>query len=196
MTILFTLALAAQFALAGTLIDDRFAAPTLAGRDLAPGRGIWKIADGAATCTQDDALFAKNKNHGPAMWYKTSFTDATVRFAVRAEKVREFVFTLNDEQGHVFRFVVGKTPLSVRAWKGEGHEAKAEGLRVKDAPTLPEGQWTQVELKFSGDQCAIVFGDKFKQTFTHPAIAKKKTTLGLGFSFGTLAVRDVSVVTP
>ena len=42
---------------AGVLIEDRFNSPKLEHRDLSPARGEWKIADGVATCTQDDELF-------------------------------------------------------------------------------------------------------------------------------------------
>ncbi len=183
-------------ATAGTLVDDHFTSPQLAGRDLSPGRGVWTIADRVATCTQDDALYEKNKNHGPILWYNTIFTDGTVRFAIRGEKVKMFIFTLNDDKGHVFRFVVGQNPLSVHAWKEQGAEAKADTMPVKDAPKLPEGTWVPVELKFEGDHCTVSFGDSFKQTVTHPSIAKQKTKLGLGFAFGALSIRDVAVVTP
>ncbi|EDY20124.1 hypothetical protein CfE428DRAFT_2048 [Chthoniobacter flavus Ellin428] len=186
----------APLSFAGTLVDDHFTAPQLAGRDLSPGRGVWTVADGMATCTQDDALYEKNKNHGPIMWYNATFTDGTVRFAIRAEKVKMFIFTLNDDKGHVFRFVVGQNPLSVHAWKEQGHDAKADTMPVKDAPKLPEGEWVQAELKFEGDHCTLSFGDTFKQTVEHPSIAKPKTKVGLAFAFGTLSVRDVSVVTP
>jgi hypothetical protein len=190
------LTVSAPFAVAGTLVDDHFTSPTLAGRDLSPARGVWTIANGVATCTQDDALYEKNKNHGPILWYNTTFTDGTVRFAVRSEKVKTFIFTLNDDKGHVFRFVVGQNPLSVHAWKEQGPEAKPDTMPVKDAPKLADGAWVQAELKFEGDHCTLAFGDSFKQTVTHPSIAKQKTKLGLGFAFGTLAIRDVSVVTP
>lgn len=181
---------------AAELINDKFTTPQLTGRDLSPSRGTWKFADGVATCTQDDALYAKNKNHGPVIWYNTAFTDATVRFAVRAEKVKNFVFTLNDGGGHVFRYVLAPTGLSVRAWKEQGKDAKPDVLPVQDGPTLADGKWIQAELKFTGDRCALALGPDFTQAFQHPAIAKEKNKLGLGFSFGTLAIRDVSVTTP
>lgn len=181
--------------LGGTLVDDKFTSPTLPGRDLSPNRGVWKLADGIATCTQDDDLYTKNKNHGPVVWYNTAFTDATIRFAIRAEKVKQFVFTLNNEKGHVFRYVMGPMPLSVRAWDTQGGTAKPDAFPVKNGPKLAEGEWIQAELKFAGNECTLSVGD-FTQSFTHPANAKNKTKMGLGFAFGTLQVKDVSITTP
>jgi hypothetical protein len=184
-------------AVAAPLVDDDFTSTQLSGRDLSPSRGTWKFADGVATCTQDDALYTKNKNHGPIIWYKTTFTDATVRFSVRAEKAKTFVFTLNDENGHVFRYVLTPAALAVRAWKEQGHDAKPDVLPVaKDAPMLVDGEWIPAELRFTGDRCTLKLGKNYTQEFRHPSVAKQKTALGLGFSFGTLSVRDVSVVAP
>jgi len=192
----FALIVATLPAIGAALVDDKFTSPALPGRDLSPGRGTWKLADGVATCTQDDDLYTKNKNHGPIIWYNTTFTDATIRFAIRAEKVKQFVFTLNDDKGHVFRYTQGETPLSARAWGKQGKEAKPDAFRVKGGPKLAQGEWIQAELKFTGDQCVLRVGPDFTQTFTHPAIAKQKTKLGLGFAFGTLQVKDVSITTP
>ncbi len=191
-----SLLLLATTALAAPLVDDRFTSAQLPGRDLSPGRGDWRFADGVATCTQDDALYAKNKNHGPVIWYHTAFTDATVRFAIRAEKVKSFVFTLNDEKGHVFRYVLSPASLTVRAWTTQGAEAKPDVLPVKRGPKLTDGEWIPAELKFSGTSCTLKLGSDFTQTFEHPLIGKQKTKLGLGFAFGTLAVRDVSIAAP
>lgn len=183
---------------AATLIEDKFDSPKKEGRDLSANRGEWKLEKGVATCTQDDKLYEKNKNHGPIMWYSTSFKDATVRFAYKAEKCKQFVFTLNDDEGHVFRIVHGANGLSVRAWPPAeaGKEAKAVELvpRGTKSPALPEDKWVEAELKFAGKKCTVAIGD-FKQTVEHEAIAKEKTKLGLGFSFGTVSVRDVKVET-
>ena len=66
---------------------------------------------------------------------------------------------------------------------------------TEGTPALKDGAWTQVELKFEGKRCTIKIGD-FQQTFENDAIARTRVTMGLGFSYGTLAVRDVSVITP
>jgi hypothetical protein len=176
---------------AETLVDDKFTSEELPHRDLSAKRGIWKIANGIATCTQDDALYAKNKDHGPVIWYNVTFTDGTVKFAFRPEKVKTFVFTLNGE-GHVFRFVTAPTGTSVRAWPQGSHDAISLLVPKPGTPALKDGEWTQAELKFEGKRCTLKLGD-FQQTFEHDAIARQKTKMGLGFAFGTLSVRDVSI---
>lgn len=182
---------------AGVLIEDKFTSPQLAHRDLSPGRGIWKVGEGVATCTQDDALYKKNKDHGPVIWYDAAFTDGTVRFAYKAEKVKLFVFTLNSDKGHVFRFVHSATGLSFRGWPTPGHDAQPVSLLSAGTKTAPlkDGEWVQAELKFEGSRCTVAIGD-FKQTLEHTAIGQAKNKLGLGFGFGTLSVRDVSITTP
>jgi hypothetical protein len=181
---------------AATLVEDKFDSPKKEGRDLAANRGEWKIEKGIATVTQDDKLYEKNKNHGPIMWYDATFKDATIRFAYKAEKAKQFVFTLNDDKGHVFRFIQSTNGLSVRTWLVQGKEGKPVELIAKGTktPTLPEGKWVEAVVKFEGKKCELTLGD-FKQTFEHEAIAKGKTKMGLGFAFGTLSVRDVKIET-
>ena len=181
---------------AATLVEDKFDSPKKEGRDLAANRGEWKLEKGIATVTQDDKLYEKNKNHGPIMWYDATFKDATVRFAYKAEKAKQFVFTLNDDKGHVFRFIQSTNGLSVRTWLVQGKEGKAVELIAKGTktPALPEGKWVEAVVKFDGKKCELTLGD-FKQTFEHEAIAKEKTKMGLGFAFGTLSVRDVKIET-
>jgi hypothetical protein len=183
-----------RLASAEVVIDDPFTAPQLAKRDLSPARGTWSIANGVATCTQDDALYAKNKDHGPILWYDAQFTDAKVKFGFRPQGTRSFVFTLNNEKGHVFRFVVAEGGLSVRTWPEQGAKAKAVSLLAPKpgTPALKDGEWVDAELKFAGSTCTLRLGD-FQQTFEHAAIANTKTKLGLGFSFGTLTLRAVAV---
>ncbi|MBX7122168.1 MAG: hypothetical protein K1X42_08555 [Opitutaceae bacterium] len=182
---------------AGVLVEDKFTALNREHRDLSPSRGIWNIADGMATCTQDDALYKKNQDHGPVIWYDVAFTDGTVRFAYKPQKTKAFFFTLNNERGHVFRFVQNDAGLSVRGWPTPGPGAKPVSYLPPGTktPALRHGEWAQVELKFEGNRCVLSIGD-FKQTLEHPAIAQTKNKLGLGFSFGALSVRDVLVITP
>jgi hypothetical protein len=193
----FVLALtfAASSARGDAIVDDKFTESKLSGRDLSPGRGEWKLADGVATCTQDDELFKKNKDHGPVIWYDVKLTDGAVRFAFRPHECRNFVFTLNNQKGHVFRFIVTKTGLTVRAWPVQGHEEKGVVLLVPKpgTPALKDDEWVEARLKFAGDRCTLSLGSDFEQSFENPAIGIEKTKLGLGFSFGTLSLRDVKV---
>ena len=63
-----TLAVATLRVLIGTAafaakFKDDFTQPKLEQRRAA--RGGWKFADSIARCTQNDALYKKNKDHGP-----------------------------------------------------------------------------------------------------------------------------------
>jgi hypothetical protein len=140
---------------ADTLIDDNFTSEKLPKRQLM--RGPWKVADGMATCTQDDALFEKSKQHGPIIWYDVDFSEGTVKFAIKPLGSKTFVFTLNDEKGHDFRFVLTPGGLSVRAWPVQGHEEKAISLLTPKpgTPALKDNEWLQAELKFEGKRCTI-----------------------------------------
>jgi hypothetical protein len=180
---------------AETLVDDKFTSEKLPKRQLM--RGPWKVADGMATCIQDDALFAKSKQHGPIIWYDVAFAEGTVKFAIKPHGSKTFVFTLNDDKGHDFRFVLSPQGLAVRAWPVQGHEDKAISLLTPKPGTsaLKDNEWLEAELKFEGKRCTIKLG-QFTQTFENDAIARTKTKLGLGFSFGTLAVKDVLVTKP
>jgi hypothetical protein len=62
-------------------------------------------------------------------------------------------------------------------------------------PALTPGAWTKVKITLAGTQATVQIGDTYTETVTHPSLARPKTTLGLGFSFGTLAVKDLAVTT-
>lgn len=170
---------------------DSFSEPKLPIRRLT--RGPWKLENGAATCTQDDALYAKFKNHGPVIWYDTKFTDATISFLFKPDPTtKTFVFTVNGAEGHIFRFVTSSRGTSIRAFPPEppDHQSIALG---KPGPALTPGAWTQVKVTLNGTQTTVQIGDTYSETVTHPSLARPKTTLGLGFSFGTLAVKDLAI---
>ncbi|MFN9917994.1 MAG: hypothetical protein ACK53L_35735, partial [Pirellulaceae bacterium] len=84
--------------------SDDFSNPNLSQRRAL--RGAWQFQDGIASCTQDDALFKKYKDHGPIIFYDLKHRDATVRFLFQAEAVKTVVFTMNCDAGHIFRFVL------------------------------------------------------------------------------------------
>lgn len=190
--LLLCLALVTNLLQAETLVDDKFAEASLPGRRMM--RGDWKLTDGAATCTQNDELFKKYKDHGPVMWYDAAFTNGSVKFAFRPQGAKTFVFTVNNDKGHVFRFVMTPDGLSVRAWPTQGHETKALSLLSPKpgSPALKDGEWLPVDITFTGKTCTLKVGS-FTQSFENEAIALPKTVIGLGFSFGTLSVRDVQV---
>ena len=175
-------------------VDD-FTQAVLAGRSAV--RGDWKIADGMARCTQDDELYAKNKNHGPVIWYKGMFEDApfqnaTVKFSFKPEGSKTFVFTINGAGRHVFRFVSTTTATNIVVFPTDSADHKSLALN-REGPALKQGEWTDVVVGFQGEYAAVRIGKDFSATVRHAAIAQPKTTVGLGFSFGTLSVKEFSI---
>jgi hypothetical protein len=183
---LFLLAAGLQAAEAPRLNDDFVSADHPVRR---AQRGPWQFAEGVATCTQDDALYKKFKDHGPILFYDFAHQDAVVRFAYRADPaVKTVVFTANGADGHVFRFVTSARGTSVRAFPpGATQKSIAVG---QAGPALKTGTWVPVEVRLQGAKATVHIGSDFVQTFEHPSFARAKTNLSLGFSFGTLAVRD------
>tara|TARA_R110002096_G_scaffold189193_3_gene369562 strand:+ start:1241 stop:1819 length:579 start_codon:yes stop_codon:yes gene_type:complete len=152
-------------------------------------RGPWTLKEGVVSCQQDDELYKQFQDHGPVIWYDLDFADATVKFAMKAdEAVQSFVFTINGADGHIFRFVSRPTNTLVKAFP---HEGEPDGILDRKAPPLKIGQWIDVSVTFKGET-AVVKIDDYEKTISHPAIAQKKTTIGLGFSFGNMSFKGVS----
>jgi len=154
-------------------------------------RGAWKFAGNTAACTQDDALYAKFKNHGPIIFYDVPLTDARIRFAYRADGARNVVFTANGEHGHVARVIWTPKGTVARAFRPDD-PAKSEVVAQDDAP-LPIGTWVPVEVVLEGSRMTVKAGDGPAKVYDHATYARPKTNLSIGFAFGTLAVRDVVV---
>lgn len=179
---------AAQITAAEPPITDNFSSADSPVRRAT--RGPWKYENGTVVCTQDDELYKKFKDHGPVIWYDVDFTDATVKFSMKPdESVKNFVFTINGADGHIFRFISRDTMTFIKAF---AHEGEPDGSLEKKGPALKPGEWTDVMVTFKGDTAVVKIGD-YEKAVSHPAIAKPKTTVGLGFSFGTMAFKDVSV---
>lgn len=155
-------------------------------------RGDWRIADGIARCTQDDALYKKYKDHGPIIFYDVATTDSTVRYSFKPQGCKSVVFTLNGEKGHVFRFVTGARGTSFRAFPPDSGVKSIETGLEKDW-LLKEGEWTSVEVKIAGNTATVKFGDHQEVAVKHGTYAAEKANLSVGFSFGTLAVKGVEV---
>jgi hypothetical protein len=169
---------------------DHFRQGSLDGRSAV--RGDWKIADGMARCTQDDELYKKNKDHGPVVWYKAPFQDATVKFSFQPEACKTFVFTINGDNGHVFRFVSTTTATNTLVFPTDSAEHKSQALD-RAGPALKQGEWTDVVVEFKGREAALRIGPDFSTKVDHAATPQPKTTVGLGFSFGSLSVKDFSI---
>ncbi len=172
------------------LLKDDFSDATLKARRAM--RGDWKFANGVATCTQDDALYKKFQDHGPIIFYDLAHTDATVRFSFKAEGAKTFVFTANGEKGHVFRFVMNATGTGIRAFPPEAKDHKSIALATEKLP-LKSGEWIPVEVRLRGAKATVKIGTGPAKTYEHASLARPKTNLSVGFSFGTLNVKDFVV---
>lgn len=190
-TALFLLFTTAALAADAPLLKDDFSAPKLETRRAS--RGAWKFADGAATCTQDDELYKKFKNHGPIIFYDLAYTDAAIRFAVKPDAAnKSVVFTANGAEGHVFRLVFSQAGMAVRAFPPEEKDHKSISLGNEAAMKLKAGEWTQVSVDLRGAKATVKVGEVTK-TYENASIAHAKANLSVGFSFGTVSVKDVVV---
>ncbi len=187
---LFFLLTTAVFAADAPLLKDDFSVSDLAKRRAS--RGEWKFAEGAATCTQDDALYKKNKDHGPILFYDLAYTDAAIRFAIKPDAAnKSIVFTANGES-HVFRLVFSEAGMSVRAFPPEGKDHASISLGNEAAAKLKKGEWTNVSVELRGAKAIVKVGD-FTKTYEHASIARAKVNLSVGFSYGTVSVKDLVV---
>lgn len=169
-------------------LRDDFLHPEFAGRSTRGG--IWEIAAGVARVTQDDALYEKSK-HGPSIWYHVPFGDAIIRFSYLSNGCRVFIFTVNDAGGHVFRFLTTTSGTDIRAWAPKAHRASP---LWKGGPPLQSLVWTTVAVRLEGSRATVSIGKNPIATVVFPSLSRPKTTIGLGFAYGTLSLRGFSVV--
>ncbi|MFN0078890.1 MAG: hypothetical protein ACKVY0_20715 [Prosthecobacter sp.] len=189
--LLFLLTATAAFAADAPLLKDDFSDPKLEQRRAS--RGDWKFADNTATCTQDDELYKKNKDHGPILFYDLAYTDAAIRFAVKPDAANKtLVFTANGAEGHIFRIVFSATGASIRAFPPDEKDHKSIALGTEPTLKLKPGEWTNVSVELRGPKATVKAGE-FTQTYEHASIARAKTNLSVGFSFGTVSVKNVMV---
>jgi hypothetical protein len=157
-------------------------------------RGDWKMENGVASCTQNDELYKRHNNHGPIIFYDLPLTDATVRFAFKAEGAKAVTFTANGVDGHVFRVSWSDRGTTVRAFPPD---AEKKSLSVgQDERPLPHGEWIPVEVTLDGTKAVVKAGDGPAQVFEHESFRRPKSNISVGFSFGSLSVRDLSVREP
>lgn len=155
-------------------------------------RGDWKFEDGIATCTQDDALYKQHQDHGPIIFYDIPVTDAVIQFQYKADACKTFVFTANGEQGHVFRFITSDRGTNLRAFPPDG-DAKSIALAVDAKQVLKGADWVAVTVTLRGTKASVKLGEARTLTVEHASLARPKTNLSVGFSFGTLAVKEFTV---
>ncbi|MDF1825760.1 MAG: hypothetical protein P1U68_14025 [Verrucomicrobiales bacterium] len=155
-------------------------------------RGDWQIENGIASVTQDDALYKEYKDHGPIIFYALPTTDATFHYAVKPEGCKAIVFTLNGEDGHIFRFVSSAAGTNFRAFPPNG-KTKSITAAKKAEWVLPENEWTAVKIAVTGSSATITMGEHEPVTVEHESYDREKTNFSIGFSFGSLAVKEVRV---
>jgi hypothetical protein len=174
---------------AQTLIIDNFTQPERPQRRLT--RGEWKIDGQTASCTQDEELFKKYNNHGPAIWFDQDFQNAIVHFEYQPSgDCQHFVFTVNGKDGHVFRFVTNEMATDIRAW-----DANHQGKRlVADGPRLAKGVWTPVTVEMAGPKACVQIGENYKVTVEDHSYSVPKNVVGVSFHHGTLKVRNFQVL--
>lgn len=154
-------------------------------------RGDWKFADGVASCAQDDELYKRYKNHGPIIFYDLPFDDASVTFAFKAEKAKAVTFTANGKDGHVFRVSWGARGMNVRAFPPDA-QGKSVGIGRDEQP-LQQGVWIPVQVTLEGSKATIKVGDNAPRVFQHESFAQPKTNVSVGFSFGSVSVKEFAV---
>jgi len=185
------LILSVATATAAPLLQDDFGNVNLPARRAL--RGDWKLGGNAATCTQDDALYKKHKDHGPILFYDLGYTDASLRFAFQPDAgTKTVVFTANGEDGHIFRIVFSPSGTSVRAFPPDAGDQKSIALGTEKDLKLEPGAWTAVRVDLRGPRAILTVGG-FSRTYEHASLARAKTNLSIGFSFGAVSVRDVVV---
>ncbi len=154
-------------------------------------RGDWLISAGVAACVQDDTLYKKYKNHGPIIFYDLPYGDVSVRFAIKPQQTKTVVFTANGADGHIFRAVWAKSGLTVRAFPPSSQK---KSISVGKSPeAIPsENDWLPIEIQLRGALAIVKSGNEVLQA-EHPSFQRPKQNLSIGFSFGSLAVKDLSV---
>lgn len=189
--LLLLLAFSSVYAADAPLLRDDFSSAKLDQRRAM--RGDWKFADQTATCTQDDELFKKNKDHGPILFYDLAYSDAAIRFAVKPDaNTKSIVFTANGAESHLFRLVFSQAGMAVRAFPTDSKDHKSVALANETAVKLKAGEWNEVSVELRGGKATVKVGD-FARTYEHASIGLAKVNLSIGFSFGTLSVKDLVV---
>ena len=155
-------------------------------------RGTWEFKDGVATCTQDDELYKKHKDHGPIIFYDLPFTDATLKLSFKAKPgCKSVVFTANGEGGHVFRFVSSERGTTIRAYPKSS--ADHTSVELARGPALKLDEWIDILVQLQGGKATIRIGPDFEKVVEHPDLASAKTNFSIGYAFSTFSVRGVEV---
>jgi hypothetical protein len=185
------LTLGSSAVLAVAALEDDFSKSDFPGRRAI--RGDWTFNASTATCTQDDALFKKLKDHGPILFYDVDYGDGAISFSFKPDaQTKVLVFTANGANGHLFRFGISTAGMTPRAFPLEDKEHKSVALGTEPGVKLHPGEWASVRVVLKGNTAAVTIGD-FTKTYEHPSIGQPKNNFSIGFSFGTVSVKGVAL---
>lgn len=176
-----------------TLLRDDFSLAKH--KDRAATRGDWQVTDGTISVTQDPELYKKFANHGPLLAYPIPHDDAEARVEFRPSGCKSVVFTMDAESGHAFRIVLPvERPGVVFGYDPQPGEDRPKAHPLsRELPSLTDDTWTSLRARVVGDTASVKIGDQnFK--VSHPSIDQVKTTVKIGFAFGSLQVRKFELV--
>ena len=159
-------------------------------------RGDWKIDGGVASVTQDDELYKKYKNHGPIMVYGIPHDDASAEVTFKPSGCKAVVFTMDaDGGGHAFRVKLSlKAPGIALTYINEPGKEKATPVFLsKELPKLKEDEWTTIKVRVVGDKATVTVGETTVEV-QHEKIDQAKKIAKLGFSFGSLEIKQFDLV--
>ncbi len=180
---------------ADSLVNDDYTDTKLKIRK--PLRGDWKIQHGTASVTQDDELYKKFKNHGPIMVYEVPHDDASAEVTFKPNGCKSVVFTMDAKQGgHAFRVKLStKAPGTTLTYIKKPDAEKATPVFLdKTLPKLAEGEWATLRVKVVGDKATVQLGETTIDV-KHAMIDQPKKIAKLGFSFGSLELKQFRLAT-
>ena len=82
--------------------------------------------------------------------------------------------------------------MAVRAFPADSKDHKAVALANEASVKLKNGEWNEVGVELRGGKATVKVGD-FTRTYENASIGLAKVNLSVGFSFGTLSVKDLVV---
>tara|TARA_R110002049_G_scaffold2750_10_gene22447 strand:+ start:92507 stop:93109 length:603 start_codon:yes stop_codon:yes gene_type:complete len=172
-----------------TLLRDDFKSADH--QDRAASRGDWKVSGGVISVTQDPVLYEKYANHGPLLAYEIPHDDAEARVQFKPQGCKTVVFTMDAETGHAFRIILRTDRLgSIYGYDPQpGADRPKANPLSREMPMLKDNEWTSLSARVTGQTATVIVnGKEFK--VTHPSIDQNKTTVKIGFAFGSFAVRS------
>ena len=173
-------------------IADTFTKPKMKERQAA--RGNWEYNNGIATCSHDDELYKKFKDHGPILTYGSTYRDAVVETEFKgndAPEKQRIVFTMDGDRGHVVRLIFSPAkPSRLLVWN-EGDEKPT--VIARDLPVLNENEWTPLRVETKGTLVSLRIGDD-EFSYEHDAIARQKTNAKISFAFGNFSAKEFHLI--